>query len=83
MSDNDLSSKVSPAFGRRQQSKEARRVIVGGNVTPTEKDEILDAIQQSGFSGQSNGVRGVMLAFVRSAEVRDAVSQALKEIKVA
>lgn len=57
---------------------EPRDKVVGGSVSETEKTQVNDALKQAGFKNESQGVRAVMLTFVTSAEVRDAVARALR-----
>jgi len=45
---------------------------VAGAVNASEKAQIVRALDQSGWN-QSTGIRRVLLAFVESASVRDAV----------
>lgn len=51
---------------------ESLSATVGGSVTEEEKGEIVKALSHYGWA-QSSGVRTVMVAFVRSVAVRDAV----------
>jgi len=64
-SDNSL------PFGRREGPP--RDKTIGGAVTSDEKCEVDNALEQSGFASESDGIRELAFAFARSAVVRDAV----------
>ena len=75
MPDNDLSdSNGTTRFGRLQ-GREPRRDVIGATVSATEKEQVLDALDQAGFASQSHGARVVLLAFMESVVVRDAVAK--------
>jgi len=57
---------------------EPRTKTIGGSVSESEKDRITEALDLEGFDNESQGVRAILLTFVASAEVRDAVKRALK-----
>lgn len=53
---------------------------VGTSVTEEEKRKVSEALTQAGFENESKGIRAVLLTFVTSAEVRDAVARALRTV---
>jgi len=53
---------------------------LGTSVSEDEKRKVSDALTQAGFENESQGVRAVLLTFVTSAEVRDAVARALRAV---
>jgi len=62
-----------------EQERENRDRIVGGSVTATEEKDILAAIDQGGFRNKSQGARVILLAYTRSAKVRDFVASYLRD----
>lgn len=63
-------------FGKREGPP--RDTVVGGSVSGEERRAILQALAQGGFDSQSDGVRSVCLAYLRSPEIRDLVDQLRK-----
>ena len=62
MDATDLSLRLAP-----------RRDVLAATVRPDEREAVVQAIQQYGWRKPSVGCRIVLMAFARSAEVRDAV----------
>ena len=55
-----------------------RNKVVGGSVSAEEKERVKESLETAGFKNESEGVRAVMLGFVASAEIREAVARWLK-----
>lgn len=66
----------SDPFPKRQG--EPRVEMIGGSVGAGEKVDILKAMAAGGFANQSDGVRSVCLAFLKSSEIRALVEQMRK-----
>lgn len=60
-------------FGKREGPP--RDAVVGGSVSGDERAAILQSLAQGGFTSQSDGVRSVCLAYLKSAQIRDLVEQ--------
>jgi len=57
---------------------EPRPAVVGGSVSHEEKRLILESLAAGGFSNQSDGVRSVCIAYLKSPEIRALVEQLRK-----
>ena len=66
----------------RRQGETARTSSVGASVTKDEYRNIVNALVQGGFESQSMGVRTVVLAYTMSAEVRDVVARAIRDLNL-
>lgn len=55
-----------------------RDAVVGGSVSGAERNAILHALAAGGFDSQSDGVRSVCLAYMKSPEIRALVEQLRK-----
>ena len=80
MTDNEL-SKSTLDFPKRQ-AEMTRTSSVGASVTKDEYRDIINALVQGGFESQSMGVRTVVLAYTLSAEVRDVVARAIRDLNL-
>jgi len=67
---------VSPII---EQERDRRDRVVAGSVNDAEEGEIIGAFEQAGFKVKSKAARVVLLAFARSAKVRDAVAVFARE----
>ena len=81
MPDNNLSTPLDdtqqdPFASNR---KPIRRQVLGATLSETEKDEVEAALAQAGFENRAQGARVVLLSFLRSTEIRDAVDNWFKE----
>lgn len=54
---------------------EPRPATVGGSVSHDEKRRILEALAAGGFTNQSDGVRSLCIAYLKSREIRALVEQ--------
>lgn len=74
MSDKPLAVESGPKDETPQEGEREATltVTVAAAVSPEDKERIVTALENSGW-GQSRGIRLVLLAFVESAKVRDAV----------
>ena len=71
---------TSDPFGRRDGLP--RKEVVAGSVTSEEKREILEALANGGFANASEGARRILLAYLRSAQVRDTVHGAIRDLQI-
>ena len=81
MPDKDLST---PSDATEQDPfapnrKTVRREVLGALFSEAEKGDVEAALAQAGFENRAQGARVVLLSFLRSTEIRDAVSRWFKE----
>ena len=69
--------------GRRPKGSGARSDTLGTAVTKAELAETKEAMQAGGFASPADGLRKIVFAYNRCTKVRDAVAQAVRELKIA
>ena len=70
--------------GRTRRKQNPRRRTLGTAVSDPEKDRLVRAFEQSRLgTGPSEVVRVILFAFERSAAVRDAVAEAVRQHGIA
>jgi len=68
-----------PEEGAVNQQELSRRKVLAASVNEPEEGEILLAFEQASFGNKSKAARVVLLAYARSAKVRDSVAAFLRD----
>lgn len=60
---------------RQPLARLGRPYVMAATLGPEERAAILEAIEQAGLKRPATGCRAILMAFARSAEVRDGVAR--------